>query len=577
MAIRFPCPFCKTANTCNDDKRGQKIACRGCKKPLSVPAAKKTRLAEAAIPESTKVKAKKTVLANGNGHDDEDKSEDNDQRSAVKKKDKKDKKATKKVFPVKLVASIGVAVLVFLMVGGGVGGYFWWRSRSESDRQRKLDEEHAHKETTQPRNPQKETTQTGEPKKDTTLVDKKDPPANEKNRFLLPVVDGLQKNSANLTANLEVPRERTVKVKAALKTVGAIKDKQLPVTAKTEATFLEVIEADVQGAQLKTAIAQPHFSVEAGGEVYPVPKEVTDSIIAFAPVYTLDKNNSITQRTHRNPKGTKKEVEQTLEALSSLCKLLELGMLALPNRTVNANENWSFVMSLPVDEKKVSPVTLGLHCTYEGTRQMGRPEAIIRATGRLTTSDPSLKKFEGQYEGLFVFDLAEQTIASAQIKLTNEPFGKAMNSEKVFTLDIELERTSGNPQNLQLPVDPETKPTPEPKKPPANATPFFDQSGFLLTSSPPDPRAEKGVKSHATAVIVPNMAAGKTYTITVEATGFNPRVRVEGFGTSGVSGGGTSSATTITFRPTATNPYRIIISAHDGKTGTYQLTVLESP
>ena len=38
MAIQINCPSCKTVNNIDEEKRGRKVRCRKCEKPISVPA-----------------------------------------------------------------------------------------------------------------------------------------------------------------------------------------------------------------------------------------------------------------------------------------------------------------------------------------------------------------------------------------------------------------------------------------------------------------------------------------------------------------------------------------------------------
>src|ERR1019366_2431293 len=99
MAIRINCPSCKVVNTIDEAKRGKKVRCRKCEKPISVPAA-----------------------------DDEDEPEE--ERPAKKKKPAPAKNGSSLM----LILGGVAAVLLFCLVGvGGLGSYLFWPQKMKSD------------------------------------------------------------------------------------------------------------------------------------------------------------------------------------------------------------------------------------------------------------------------------------------------------------------------------------------------------------------------------------------------------------------------------------------------------------
>lgn len=128
MPIRVTCPGCKNVYTVGEDKRGKKVRCRECEKPISVPDAKpKKRDDEEAIQETRKIKAA-ARKADPNDNDDED-----DDRPAKKGKNKKAAAPAKSGGGGMMLAVGGVAaVLLLCLLGvGGVGGYWIFASKGD--------------------------------------------------------------------------------------------------------------------------------------------------------------------------------------------------------------------------------------------------------------------------------------------------------------------------------------------------------------------------------------------------------------------------------------------------------------
>ncbi|MBI3822797.1 MAG: trypsin-like peptidase domain-containing protein, partial [Planctomycetes bacterium] len=135
MAVRITCSSCKSQFTVSDDKRGRKVRCRECEKPIVVPdadAPKKKRDPEEAIQKDRKVR----MAADRRSSDDDD--DDDDDRPTRKKA-----AAAKKPVPMMLVVGGIVAVLLLCVVGvGGVAvfgigglGVFTLRANKEVENQ----------------------------------------------------------------------------------------------------------------------------------------------------------------------------------------------------------------------------------------------------------------------------------------------------------------------------------------------------------------------------------------------------------------------------------------------------------
>ncbi len=128
MALRINCPACKTVNVVDDEKRGKKIRCKKCEKPIVVPAEKSKRDDTQAIQDAHKTKLK--MAASSHNRNDEDDAEDDEERPTKKQKTNTTKK--KGGFPVMLVVGGIGALLFLLLLGGGTAGYFLFIRKSDT-------------------------------------------------------------------------------------------------------------------------------------------------------------------------------------------------------------------------------------------------------------------------------------------------------------------------------------------------------------------------------------------------------------------------------------------------------------
>ncbi|MBI2805716.1 MAG: trypsin-like peptidase domain-containing protein [Planctomycetes bacterium] len=118
MAVRITCPACDASYSVDDSKRGKKVSCRECEKPIAVPAESTTKRSR----EEEGVQARPKIKATPRKRDEED-SED---RAPVRKK----KPEAKAGFPVLLVVGGIAAVFLVLVVGAaGLGLVFWLKAK----------------------------------------------------------------------------------------------------------------------------------------------------------------------------------------------------------------------------------------------------------------------------------------------------------------------------------------------------------------------------------------------------------------------------------------------------------------
>ena len=238
----------------------------------------------------------------------------------------------------------------------------------------------------------------------------------------------------------------------------------------------------------------------------------------------------------------------------------------MPNRVVQPGEKWntSGPLIMGSGAKKVV-VDLNLTCTYEGIRTRNqRSEGFISVTGVVQ----GRAKFKGQrpaaaeeVTGKVAFDLAGGYISFAQLKISSE------GEQDTASLDIDLTRAPGNTGNLVLAQDK----TPDPKgNPPAAGKTLIDSNLTLAPSAPPDPTVPKTKNSlsHMAQNGPIQMQAGKTYTITVNSTGFHNYVRVVGRQRGpGSQWGNNIRNTRLTVQCTVPGPYFVFVSSHNNQTG----------
>jgi predicted Zn finger-like uncharacterized protein len=373
---------------------------------------------------------------------------------------------------------------------------------------------------------------------------------------------------ANLVANFQVPKERTVKLKCTFQ--GSQQKKPFVVT--TDVDMLEIVTPDPQGGKMPTAYGAIDVNIEADGQNVTFPKQILDFTRQIPTSYTLDPTSKVRKRDPRQPgpdvpMGLR---ESVLSQQFAIGTAYEAALAPLPNRVVQPEETWQ--TSVPVmmrDKQKTAEVHLMLKNTYEGLLSKGnRSEAVITLTGKLQARDQVFKRFEGEVVGKIGFDVAGGYISSAELKLST-PDGS--DKDFTYTLDIDLKRSAGNPLKIQLPQDPITI---------AKTKTVLDTKEKLAASDPFDPTlSQPKKKAHMKAFTV-KMEAGKTYVIDLKSTAFDAFLRLSaptGMPLASDDNGGGGTNARITYRANATGMYRILAISHNGKIGAFHLTVTENP
>jgi hypothetical protein len=334
---------------------------------------------------------------------------------------------------------------------------------------------------------------------------------------------------------------------------------------------------DPAGTQMKTAYGNLS---NTDGQNLATTKPVLDIVHQIPTTYVLDNTNKLTKRIYRpfDPKLPKDSRDAALVMEYQLGAALEAGIVPMPNKTVQPADVWatSYGIMMRSKQKNVEG-TLTLTSTYEGfMKRNNRNEAIVTVTGKLQfLNSPDFKMFEGNVTGKIGFDEPGGYISSTQLKITNVMDSSDKDS---FTLDIDIQRSAGN-TGIQLVQDFKTPdPIPIPKGDGKPKT-IFDQKGALTTASPTDPTLtdpnpkKKKVAYKQDLQSTNMMQQGKNYTVHVTAMGFEPYIRI--VTPNGIAAQGQGAK--LLYRATAATPFSVSVISHNGKVGTFHVTVQESP
>jgi predicted Zn finger-like uncharacterized protein len=375
---------------------------------------------------------------------------------------------------------------------------------------------------------------------------------------------------ANLTVKLTNPVDRTAK----LDTTFSQTIKKNTTSAHITADIRENMGPDPDGAQMKTAYGN---LTNADGQNVATGKPILDLVHQIPTTYTLDSFNKLTKRTPRafDAKAPKDSSGPATTMQFQIGTAFEAGIVPMPNMTKQPADAWTTNYGIMMRSKgKTAEGNMALNLTYEGfLKRTTRNEAIITVTGKLQfPNSPDFKMFEGNVTGKIGFDEPGGYISSTQLKITNATDGSDRDS---FTLDVDIQRNAGN-SNIQLVMD--TKP-PDMPKPDGKPKNIVDVKGALTTASPfdpgltdPNPKKKKiAYKQDIQSPVM--MKQGKNYTIHVTAIGFQPYIRLTT--PNGVIP--QQSAGKLTYRATADTPFSVSVISHDGKIGTFHLTIQEAP
>ncbi len=370
---------------------------------------------------------------------------------------------------------------------------------------------------------------------------------------------------ANLTVNLQSPKERTVNLNATFTTTI----KKTTTTAHITADILESMGTDTDGPLMKTAYGTLS---NTDGNKLATPKAILDLVQHLPTTYGLDATNKLTKRVPRllDAKTPKESKEPTLAMQFQIGMAFEAGIVPMPNSTKQPMDSWPTNYTiLKRSKQKTAEGALALTSTYEGfLKRNNRNEAIITVTGKLTFNNPDYKMFEGNVTGTIGFDEPGGYISSTKMKITN-----AGDTDKAsFTLDIDIQRNAGNGSNIQLAQDKQ----PEPKSDGKPKT-ILDQKSNIVAGANFDPTlsdAKKKRIAYKQDLQSPAMMqANKTYTIHVQAMGFEPYIKL--VTPAGVVQQGLGAK--LVYRATANTPFSVSVISANGKLGAFHVTVQESP
>lgn len=372
---------------------------------------------------------------------------------------------------------------------------------------------------------------------------------------------------ANLTVKMQSPKERTAKIDATYSTTV----KKTTTSAHFLVDVLESMGPDPDGNQMKTAYGN---LTNTDGTNTATMKPVLDAVHQIPNTYVLDNTNKLTKRVQRLIDGKMlKDTKDQAAALEAQIGLaLEAGIVPMPNRTVQPGETWSTNYGILMRSKtKSAEGTLALTSTYQGfLKRNNRDEAIVTVTGKLTfPNNPDFKWAEGNVTGKIGFDDQNGFISSTQLKISNPDNSNKDN----FSLDLDIQRSSGNTGNIQLVQD---KPA-EPKND-GKGKIIFDQKGNIVAGGNFDPALStimgktKKLAYKQDLQVQQMMQANKTYTIQVQAMGFQPYIKL-------VTPNGVipQAGSKLVYRAMAATQFSISVISHDGKVGAFHVTVHESP
>jgi hypothetical protein len=240
---------------------------------------------------------------------------------------------------------------------------------------------------------------------------------------------------------------------------------------------------------------------------------------------------------------------------------------------------------------------LSLTCTFEGMRtREQRPEALISLVGRVQGRGANAKKTLGDVSGVIALDMQAGFISFAQIKTWQDIDSPNDDLTIGIASEIELNRSAGNPLNIQMPPESKTNPgqaksdPSSPIKPKPELNPKIDPNpkGKILFNFPnltlqptdfPDTSPRGKTASSRMKVMPLTFQAGKTYEITVSSNAFIPLVRVEDSNskllTDQAQKGANPSTRVLTYTATANGVHRVVVTNAQGKTGPFSILVQE--
>jgi predicted Zn finger-like uncharacterized protein len=398
----------------------------------------------------------------------------------------------------------------------------------------------------------------------------------------------IERRSANLTINLDT-KVRTVKFKSSEGGVSIKNDVEKFLGARK--LDLEILEelvpttppSDKMRVRTNYGIVTMHEEA-AGRAREDVRKSVIDLFRQMPPGFSIDRTNKLVQKAliRLNAKANPKDRDDVIGLQQQLYSSIEVVNIPMPNKTMQPLETWvvkvPYMRPLILPGMKFEPSNLVLTCTFQGVRTRdSRSEAVITVSGSGQTGKGSYTGTEAN--GRIGFDTNSGYISFAQVRVTDNLFGFAAQdgSEVALTLDVDVDRKTGNLANI---------PTPKEPPPPivAKGKKWFDNDVDLL--GPPTQlliQSPNPMFKQAPAIVQPiKMQAGKTYVITLDSDQFDAYLMVKDFSGKILAEDDDGGATPekpfnarIEFRCQQTAVYQIVLTSFDAKTGKCHFKVQE--
>jgi predicted Zn finger-like uncharacterized protein len=635
MTIRINCPSCETPNSVDEEMRGEKVRCRKCKEPFTVPAAKKKRADDEAMQEGRKLK---TTAASSRKRSDDDEDEDNDR--PIRKK-----AAAKKGFPVLLVLGGVGAILLFVILGAaGLVGFLVLRSQQIAPEPpvaqmapNIVEEKVEPKKDPEPK-------KDDEPKKDLDPKKDPDPDPDPKTRPKrktpdpIPVPVPIPPQGDPLSPELQKVKQATVQVLALLpdgKTLEGSGFFVLPGVVVTNAHVLGMLDPQALPPNSVDVVINPGDPNEIKlGVTYTIDRAADLAILRVsasnlpAPLVFEDQSKlAAKQKVHISgfPFGRKNRKDATVnstevtdlkKAPTGALELIQVnggmspgssgGPVVTPAGTVvgvalGAYKDTDAHLAIPIDtvqrmlDGKVGEGTFGKSRLFGDKTIVPYQVTVIDPLDKIKevridiwTGTPTPARLysyvqppalTGDGQRMSQLLKRQGTIASTDITVPPAiPAGQVAWVQPVIVLkDNTMQWGIAAAVPMQTVVKIPMKTPPDPPVV-VKAKIVLDKKAALTAADPFDQALSQAKKKAHMKEFMVDMQAGKTYVVDLKSTSFDTFLRLgapTGMQVAFNAGGGANAR--ITYRAIAAGQYRILAISQNGKTGAFHLTVTENP
>jgi V8-like Glu-specific endopeptidase len=380
----------------------------------------------------------------------------------------------------------------------------------------------------------------------------------------------IERLAAELAVKQAEQKERTVHLKSS-QTISLSKGKlRYSASASVELDLIESFSPDPRGHFVQLGFGRPTLAMEEDGKKRTPGEQIVSMLERLPPGYQIGEINQIHARKSRmlTAKVNPELREQVNDFHTQLCNAYEASNIILPNRKLQPRETWQVELPLLIKSLsgKAEVFDLVLTCTHEGVRTAAdNPQALITFTGRLAGRKDLKDKLDGQVAGRFTFDSKRGYISSVQMTVTSESSSTTNDIQGVFTFDIALTRSEGNPLKIALP---------KVVAPPPSAEAIVRKVGILSAKDPLDTNfAQRGSRVKSFTI---HLEKDKKYTIALTSTAFDPYLRLidpkgKVVAEDDDSGGDLNSR--IDHTATMTGEYKVVVTAFDGKLGSFLMQV----